>query len=955
MPGLTRETMRRIDALLDAAEREGRTSLFEHEVYGVLGILGLSVPRFVFLRDAEALTDAMLQGLGRTVVVKVVSPGIPHKQKLGGVRKVAATDTLYVQYVMSRMREEVLSHFPAGAGPGITGFLVVEHIPHTEALGFEVLVGFREDPAFGPVLTVSKGGDDAEFFATHFDPASLHLPPMEYRDAFAFARTMHIRHRYEQIGHPEYLRYMANALAGFSSLAVSYSPCAGGRRVFTSFEVNPFALSKDGRFVALDGLAEFAAAPTAGEWSSGVDLSNLDALFRPDGVAVIGASSDVTRYSMARDIAEQLHEMRRGDLYLVNPHGGTIRFGSRDYPLYADLASIPARVELAVYAAPALHAPDFLRSLAGTSVRAVILIPGVPSSTPYAEYVRQLREALPPGVRVVGPNCMGVYHMAEHGTPGGGSRPAQRDGESPCGGAGIIPGINTLFINEKRLAVRSTESANAVLLTQSGALSVTVIDKLRAASPLRSIVSFGNKLDVKVGDLLAHFSADPRTRIIALYLEGLAPGEGRAFFEQARQSAKPIVAYKGGRTEAGMRSAASHTAALSGNYEVFRAACRQAGVILAETIEEFYDRIRVFSLLADRPPRGNRVAGVVNAGFESTVSADELRGLTQAALAPRTIERLNVINRSGLVDTSSPFLDITPMADDGMYARYVEAVIEDDAVDCLFVAVVPHAVTLKTVPETCRDPDGLATLLVQIAKSHDKPIVVSVNAGRHYADFVAVLEEGGLPVFPEIRSAITSLDAYVSWCVGRRPGGARQGTEAEAARPGGSEAGELFQLVDRNGAPAGQAARGECHGNPALIHLVVHVHVFDGEGRLYVQKRALCKDTNPGMWDASVGGHVAAGEAVVNAVVREAREELGIDASGASFLYSYLHEGSFESEYAQCFALTWTGPVHPDPSEIDEGRFLTVREVEGMIGTGAFTPLFETEWPMLVAALERMK
>ena len=103
------------------------------------------------------------------------------------------------------------------------------------------------------------------------------------------------------------------------------------------------------------------------------------------------------------------------------------------------------------------------------------------------------------------------------------------------------------------------------------------------------------------------------------------------------------------------------------------------------------------------------------------------------------------------------------MADDAQYARFVEAVMDDDGVDCVFVSVVPHAVSLKTVPETCRDPDGLAALLVGLAQARDKPMVVSVNAGRHYADFVAALEEGGLPVYPDIRSAIRSLDAYVSY------------------------------------------------------------------------------------------------------------------------------------------------------------------------------------------------
>jgi 3-hydroxypropionyl-CoA synthetase (ADP-forming) len=233
----------------------------------------------------------------------------------------------------------------------------------------------------------------------------------------------------------------------------------------------------------------------------------------------------------------------------------------------------------------------------------------------------------------------------------------------------------------------------------------------------------------------------------------------------------PIVAYKGGRTEAGARSAASHTASMSGSYEVFSSACRQAGVILAQTMEEYYDLVRTFSLLALRPPAGNRVAGVVNAGFESTVGADELKGLSQAILSEATRGRLNEINRSGLVDTSTPFLDITPMSNDRMYADYVEAVMTDPGVDCVFVAVVPHAVTLKTVPETCRDADALAPLLVSLAGRHGKPMVVSVNAGRYYADFVSVLEEGGLPVYSDIRSAISSLDTFVSFGLKRKPAG----------------------------------------------------------------------------------------------------------------------------------------------------------------------------------------
>jgi isopentenyldiphosphate isomerase len=163
---------------------------------------------------------------------------------------------------------------------------------------------------------------------------------------------------------------------------------------------------------------------------------------------------------------------------------------------------------------------------------------------------------------------------------------------------------------------------------------------------------------------------------------------------------------------------------------------------------------------------------------------------------------------------------------------------------------------------------------------------------------------------------------------------------------------ELFQLVDENGNPRGQATRGECHGNPALIHLVVHLHLFDESGRLFLQKRAGTKDTNPGKWDTSVGGHVTAGESVGRALLREAREELGIDASGARELFAFLYRsGDFETEYARCFSLVSRQEIRVQPEEIDDGRFFSLIEIEGMLGRGILTPMFEHEFPKLRAAL----
>ncbi|MGE5604385.1 MAG: acetate--CoA ligase family protein [Bacteroidota bacterium] len=745
----TKETADRIDQIFQTAWDDGRQVLYEYEIYQILRSIGLDVPKFSFIPEPAEVTNELLEQFGRELVVKIVSPQIAHKQKLGGVKRVENKDPLFIQFVLERMRNEVLSHFPSGQQPEIKGFLIVEYIAHTQALGFETLLGIKEDPAFGPVLTLSKGGDDAEFFAKYYDPANLFLPPLTKASAYAMVNTLNIRHKYLQIGHPEYLEISARAIAEFSSLAYRYSFVAPNPPPFIikSLDINPVVFSSDGRYLAIDGFGEFVPNQANAYHLNRLNPENINQFFTPQGIAVIGVSADWNKYSLGREIACILHDLGRTDLYFINSKGGTIRFGDTEYPLYRSIKELPFPVELVVYAAPAQHTLDFFRELPhAQSPKAIILISGIPAEINYSEYTKELQTVVPEGVRIIGPNCMGVFFAPDQNQPG----------------------LNTLFVEEHRLPIKSGPFSNTVLLTQSGAFSVTAIDKFQNARIFKAIVSFGNKYDVGISDLMNHFAKHPEVDLLALYLEGLAPGEGRQFFELASTINKPIVAYKAGRTEAGAKAAASHTASISGSYEVFKAACFQSGVVLAENINDFYDYIKIFALLARKLPQGNRVAGVVNAGFESTVGADELQNLHQAELSPETISRLNRINRHGLVDTASPFLDITPMADDRMYADFVEAVIQDENVDCVFVAIVPHAVSLKTTPDTCRDSDSLARLLVDLNRKYRKPMVISVNAGRYYQEFVAVMEEEGLPVYGDIRSAIKGLDRFVAFYSGKK-------------------------------------------------------------------------------------------------------------------------------------------------------------------------------------------
>ena len=155
---------------------------------------------------------------------------------------------------------------------------------------------------------------------------------------------------------------------------------------------------------------------------------------------------------------------------------------------------------------------------------------------------------------------------------------------------------------------------------------------------------------------------------------------------------------------------------------------------------------------------------------------------------------------------------------------------------------------------------------------------------------------------------------------------------------------ELLPLVDDSGQVIGSATRGECHNGSHLLHPVVHIHVFNREGSLYLQKRPEWKDVQPGRWDTSVGGHIDYGETVDAALRREAREELGLSSNLQLVpMASYVYESAVESEYINAYKTVVD--VAPQPSaELDGGKFWTKSEIKAALGTGVFTPNFESEY-----------
>ena len=387
-----------------------------------------------------------------------------------------------------------------------------------------------------------------------------------------------------------------------------------------------------------------------------MSIRNLDRMFRPRSIAVVGAS-DKPHSVGAALMTNLLNGGFKGSIAPVNPRAEAIH----GIDAYRDVASLPFTPDLAVIATPPDTVPPLVEELAQRGTRAaVILTAGFGEVSAGKERAKEMLAAARPHLlRIVGPNCLGIA------MPG--------------------LGVNATFAPAKLLP------GNIAFLTQSGAMATTVLDwALPRGIGFSGVASMGDMSDVDFGDLLDWYALDEDTHAILIYAEAVT--HARKFMSAARRAArvKPVIVVKGGRAAEGAKAATSHTGALAGADVVYEAAFRRAGMLRVNEVEELFDAAATLSRMSR--VTGGRLAIVTNGGGAGVLATDRLieEGGHLAALGDDTIAKLNKV----LPPTWSHAnpVDIIGDADAARYGNAVDILMGDGGVDALLVAYCPTAV-----------------------------------------------------------------------------------------------------------------------------------------------------------------------------------------------------------------------------------------------------------------------
>ncbi len=465
------------------------------------------------------------------------------------------------------------------------------------------------------------------------------------------------------------------------------------------------------------------------------EAKNLEYIFHPSSVAIVGASPDPSNLANLVFLFCLQRFQFPGQIYLVGSRGEEIS----GLKVYRQIRDIPGPVDHVMVSIPAHLIPQLMEDCVSKGVKSAFIFSSGFSESGEEEGIRLEREivriAKKGGLRIVGPNCMGIYHPS----------------------ASLSFGYDF-----------PRESGPVGYLSQSGGNTFHLV-RSAAARGLRfsKVISYGNAADLNEADFLEYFASDPETKIIAAYIEGVKEGQRFVRVLKEAAKAKPVIMLKGGGTEVGNRAVASHTGALAGSDAVWDALFKQAGVVRVYDLDEMVDVILTFLLMS--PPKGRRVGMVGTGGGASVQGADECgrAGMLIPPLSQEIVKRLGQIFSAPGIGLGNPVdsnvLDVSPH----QFGDILSTVASSPDIDLL----IAH-VGVELSPFRYHRAEVLAQkveTIIKAGKAFPKPLAIVLHTASSGQSMQTVAEvqqkyfASGFPIYNSIARAANAISKFLQY------------------------------------------------------------------------------------------------------------------------------------------------------------------------------------------------
>jgi acetate---CoA ligase (ADP-forming) len=450
----------------------------------------------------------------------------------------------------------------------------------------------------------------------------------------------------------------------------------------------------------------------------------LDKFFSAHSIAIVGVSRDPNKvgHVIFRNFIDGGY---KGKIFIVNPNAENIL----DHHSYKSVSDIPEMVEMAIVAVPAEFVPNVLEQCGRKKIKGIILISAGFKEVGNGKLQKQLENVIKKyKLRVIGPNALGVFDAYSK--------------------------IDSLFLPRFRMS-RPKEGVIS-FVCQSGAVGSSVVDLATSEGyGFAKFISYGNAVDVDESDLIEYLGNDEKTKVICLYIEAVK--DGKRFLEVCEKVSKkkPIIAIKGGVTEAGAKATMSHTGSLAGSAEIYSGVFKQAGIIHAENLEDMFDFAKILEKCI--PPKGGKLQIITNGGGYGILAVDAAsKNGTQLTELSKETTKLLRKQLPPIINITNP-LDLVGDATTGRYRICIDACMKDKNVDIMTIIVLVQTPLIAT---------DIVDVLVEAKDLKKKPIVV-VSAGGEYTEVMRKnLEQNGIPTYTYPEDAVRAVQQLVSYYKG---------------------------------------------------------------------------------------------------------------------------------------------------------------------------------------------